>query len=399
MEHAAAPAGWWAACRAVAGREAAFLWRSPWDLAMLSWLPLGVCALVAWIFAAGIARDLPIVLVDADHSALSRSLGRMLDASPGLAVAAQTDRWDEAVVLLRERQAYGVVWIPAHLQRDLLGGRAATVQWFVNGQFQAHAGGMTRDVRTVVATMSAGIELAAREKRGAAPVQARVQFEPIRLKLSTLFNENANYESFLTLALLPSILQIFIALAAVTAVGRELKAGSVPAWLGAAGGRWGAALAGKLLWPALAFGVQAALFVAVFAGWRGWAVQGSGLAIALGLAGLIGAYLALGLLLIALTLTLRNAISFAAFLTAPAFAFCGQGFPLLAMPPLARAWAQALPLTHYLQIQSRHWTAGAPAFYSTTELLILCGFTLGAGGLALLLLRRRAAQPSAWGRS
>jgi ABC-2 type transport system permease protein len=393
------PPGWLAATLAVARREAAALRASPWDLGMLSWIPLLICAVVWWTFSAGLARDLPIVLIDQDHSALSRSLGRMLDASPGLQVAAQVERWDEALVLLRERRAYGVLLVPEHAARELLGGRAISVQWFVNGQFQAHAGGMTRDVRTVVSTLSAGIELAAREKRGAAPVQAKTQFEPIRLQASTLFNDNASYEPFLTLALIPAVLQIFITLAAVTAVGRELKAGSVPEWLARAGGRWSAALAGKLLWPALAFGLQALGFVLFFAVGRGWSIAGSGAAIAAGLALLIAAHLALGLLLMAVTLTLRTAISGAAFITAPAFAFCGQGFPLLAMPAAAKAWALVLPLTHYLQIQSRHWLAGAPVAYSAADLAALLAMTLLWGGVALWLLRRRALQPSSWGRT
>ena len=50
--------GWWAAAAAVARREAAFLRASPWDLAMLSAIPLLVCALVAWIFSAGVVREL-----------------------------------------------------------------------------------------------------------------------------------------------------------------------------------------------------------------------------------------------------------------------------------------------------------------------------------------------------
>ncbi len=398
MPMAAARPGWWAAAATVARREAAFLRASPWDLAMLSAIPLLVCALVAWIFSAGVVRELPLVLIDQDHSATSRQIARLVEASPGLRVAAQVERWDEAMALLRERQAYGVLVLPEHLQREIVEGRAVTLPWFTNAQFQSHVGGMTRDVRAVIGTVSGGIELAARGKRGAAPVQARAQFEPIRLKLATLYNEMTSYEAFLTLALMPAVLQIFIALAAVTAIGRELKSGSVPAWLDAAGGRWGAALLGKLVWPALAFAGLAAAVVAWFGAVRGWTLAGGATALALGWALLITAYLALGSLLVAVTLALRNAISFAAFLTAPAFAFCGQGFPLVAMPPLAKAWALALPLTHFLQIQSRHWLAGAPDAYSLPELGWLAGATAVCGGLAWALLRARALRPEAWGR-
>lgn len=384
---------------AVVRREWTRLRADFWDLGMLTWIPLAACALTWWIFSAGTPRDIPIAVVDQDRSALSRSLSRMLDESPGITVAAQPAGSAHALALLRERRAYGIVIIPEGLQRDLLTGRAATVQWFYNGQFSAHAGSLSRDVRTVVSTLSAGVELTAREKRGASPVQAAQQFEPIRLRLVTLFNENASYESFLALALIPSMLQIFIALAAVTAIGRELKAGSVPQWLDAAGGHWPVAVLGKLAIAAACFALQAVLFVAFFARVRGWAIEGSAPAILIGLMLLVAAYLGVGTLMIAATLGLRQALSVAAFITAPAFAFSGQGFPLMAMPPAARAWAEALPLTHYLQLQSRHWLAGAPWPYGVGEQLDLVAFAVAGFGLGMWLLKRRALSPAAWGRT
>jgi ABC-2 type transport system permease protein len=387
------------AWRAVLAREWAWLRASPWDLAMITVIPLGVCALVAWIFIAGLPRDLPVVVWDPDHSAVSRQLTRALDASPGIAVAAQVDDWPAALNALRRRDAYGVVILPEHLASDLQSGRSATVQWFYNGQFQSHVGGLGRDVRAVVATFSAGIELAAREKRGIAPVVAKTQFEPLRLRVATLFNETSNYEFFLGLALLPSVAQIFITLAVVSGIGRELRRASVPDWLAAADAHWWLAVAGKLAFPALSFSLQALLFVAVFAWGLGWTVQGSLPMVLAGLLALVAAQLALGVLLIGVTLALRNALSAAAFVTAPAFAFAGQGFPLQSMPAAARWWAEALPLTHYLQLQSRHWLAGAPAVYSALDLLVLLGMALGMGGLGLVLLQRRAHRPQAWGRT
>lgn len=391
----AAPGG----LTAVVAREWRRLRGDLWDLGMLSWIPLLLCGLTWWIFSAGVARDLPIVVIDRDSSSLSRTLMRMLDESPGIRVAAQVATEGEAQRLLREREAFGIVLIPSGLQRELGNGRNASVQWFYNGQFSAHVGGLSRDVRTVVATLSAGAELTGREKRGASVKQATVAYEPIRIRLVTLFNENANYESFLALAVIPSLLQAFVALAAITAIGRELKAGSVPQWLAAAGGRWGPALAGKLVIPAVAFAVQALLYLVFFTAVRGWAIEGSAGMVLAGLALLIAAYLGLGTLMIAATLNLRLALSVAAFVTAPAFAFSGQGFPLVAMPAAARAWAEALPLTHYLQLQSRHWLAGAPTAYGLNDALVLAGFAVVSLALGFVLLSRRAALPTAWGRT
>ena len=388
---------WWDGFVGSARRQGAWLRANPWDLALITWLPLLAGLLVVWIFSAGIPRDLPVVLVDQDRSAPSRQLARLLDASPGIRIADQVDDWGAAEARLREREAFGIVWIPAHFGRDLALGTGTSIQWHYNGQFQAHVGGLTRDVRTVVATYSAGVAVTARTRRGQPALLARAQVEPIRLQLVSVYNEKASYEPFLALSLVPALLQIFVSLAAVNALGRELKNGTVPQWLAAARGRWSAALAGALLWPALAFALHALLFVAVFVG-RGWAIEGSGLAIALGLALLIAAHLALGVLFVGTTLSLRNAISAAGLITAPAFAFCGQGYPLVAMPPLARFWAELLPLTHYLQLQSRHWLGGAPLAHGLGDIAILAAGTTVIAALGYRLMATRAAAPAAWGR-
>lgn len=383
--------------RAVASREWRSLHADRWDWWMLTWIPLLVYAFTWSIFAVGVARELPIGVVDQDGTSLSRQLVRMLRASPGIAVV-PVDHSDEAMHLMRARRIFGMVVVPAGLDNKINTGRSVEVLWLYNGQYQAHVGPLTRDVQTVVTTFAVGAELTAREKRGASPRQARATVEPVQVQLANLFNETGSYEAFLTLSLLPALLQILVAVAGAVAVGRELRHGTVPQWLDAAGGSWTAALVGKLAIPFACFAVQAVLFIAIFGGVRGWKVQGSGVMLIAGLLLLILACLAAGVLLVALTLSLRDALSLCAFYTAPAFAFAGQSYPVKDMPWLARVWAEILPLTHYLQLQTRHWMEGAPWQYGVQQLLVLALFTLVFGTLSLGLLKLRAPSPTAWGR-
>ncbi len=55
-------------------------------------------------------------------------------------------------------------------------------------------------------------------------------------------------------------------------------------------------------------------------------------------------------------------------------------------------------MTHYLQLQSRHWLGGAPWRYGVADMLTLAGFALGCGALGLLLLSRRG-NSAAWGKT
>lgn len=379
-------------------REWARLRADPWDIAMLSAIPLALYLLTWWIFSAGVARELPLVVHDRDHSAVSRQLIRMLDASPGLQVVLAAQNEDEALRLIRARGAFGLLSIPDDLQASLLAGRGARLQWAYNAQFAAHAGAMTRDVRTVVATVSAGVELQGRARRGAGVLQASAQLEPVRTRTSTLFNENGSYLASLALPVSFTLLHMFVTLAAVTALGREFRAATVSEWLAAADGRLAAALFGKLAIPAVVFAVHALLLFLLFGVVLGWPVQGSATAMLAGTGLFITACLALGAAIIAFSSSLRAALSASAFITAPAFAFAGQGFPLLAMPPAARIWAESLPLTHYLQMLNNTWLAGAPLRFNLAPLAVLLAFTLGLGALAWLRLARRVRQPDTWGK-
>lgn len=147
-------------------RELARLAARPWDLAFITWLPLLGCALIWWIFSAGLPERLAIGVLDQDQSAISRQIARWLDATPGLRVIeryADEGQMDRA---LRNGRVHAAVQLPRGLAERVKRGRAATVVLLHNAQLGTHSGLIQRDVRTVVGTVSAGIELTARNKRG-----------------------------------------------------------------------------------------------------------------------------------------------------------------------------------------------------------------------------------------
>ena len=382
-----------------ARREAAWLRHSRWDLAMISWVPLLAVAMLWWTFSAGLPNRLPIGVLDQDHSALSRQLLRFVHASPGLQVASAYSDSAEVTQALRRGDVYAVLSIPRDFAQSVKQGQAAQVTLLHNAQFGTHSSLIQRDVRTAVATLSAGVELAARNKRGEATLATRVSMEPIKTSLLTLFNPSLNYEQFLAAALIPALLHILAMTAGAWTVGRELRDRSMPAWLGdrPAWGATGGALLGKLLWPLLGLGSVGALALLGLTWGRGWYPAGS-LAWVLGaLLVFLALSLAMGALASSATRSLRTALSATGFITAPAFAFGGVGFPLQSMPVPARLWAELLPYTHYIRLQMEQLQMAAPLRYSASTLLSLALATVLMLLLCVPLLRRAAAQPESWG--
>ncbi|MCJ0763092.1 ABC transporter permease [Variovorax terrae] len=384
---------------ASARREAALLRQRPWDLAMISWVPLLAVALLWWTFSAGLPNRLPIGVIDDDHSALSRQLTRFLDATPGLQVSRAYGDPAAAAQALRRAEVYAVVSIPRDFARTVKLGRAAQLTLLHNAQLGTHSSLIQRDVRTAVGTLSAGAEISARTKRGEPALAARVNMEPVRVGMITLFNVSTNYEQFLAAALIPAVLHILAMTAGAWGVGRELRDRSIAEWLGAqpSWAATGGALLGKLLWPLLGLGCVAALALLWLTWGRGWHPPGSTGWVALALLVFLALSLAMGAAAAAGSRSLRTALSATGFVTAPAFAFGGVGFPLQSMPVLARAWAELLPYTHYIRLQMEQLQMGAPLRYS---LPTLAGLALAAAALLLAcvpLLRSAVARPQSWG--
>lgn len=385
--------GFWA-CLA---REGAELRRTKEWFALLG-LPLAALVLVWAVFSRGVAQDLPIAIVDEDAASASRQFIRTLDATAGLRVAVHASSLDEAWGYLRRGEVHAVALVPRHFTRDLKRGRSVEIPAWYNAQFLPIANVLSRDLQSAVLGFASAVEARSRLARGETRAIARVRLNPIASQRTTLFNPQLNYGPFLVTALAAAILHMAAALAGVRAVGRELRAGTVPTWLASAGGSPSRALGAKLAVP---FFIHAALGLATLIAWHGllgWPLRGSGLLLVAGLLALLAAYYALGAALALLTRNFRLATSVAAFLTAPAVAFGGVTFPLEAMPAPAWAWGRLLPLTSYLQLQIEQTARGAPVASSLPQLMALIAVA-GVGGIvALLLLPRRAAQPESWGR-
>lgn len=358
------------------------------DLLLSIAILLASMVAVAWIFTAATIRDMPIAIIDQDGSSVSRAFIRMVEATPEMRVNAYLTSPAEARERLEQASVYAAVLIPRDFAKDLKTGRQATVIGWHSGQFLTISGVLSKSLSQVTATFSAGIEMTSLKKRGESSLAAQVEFEPIRPELRTLFNPFQNYQYFLVGALLPAMLQVFVMIWSVFAVGREFRERTTSEWL-CAGSNVVFAIAAKVL-PVFVVGSVIGLgCLAWIHGYAGWPVAGSLGTLILGWELMICAYIVLGLLAVGLAPQLATALSFTAAFTAPAFAYAGITFPQQAMPAVAQLWTYALPIRTLLRLQVEQAQIGAPVSSSVAELMILVGFVLLPLPLAILRIGRR----------
>lgn len=382
----------------VLNRELAHLGTRRDNRLLLIWLPLVLVLSMAWIFSGGVPRDLPLTLVDADQSSTSRQLARLVDAAPGVAITRAAPDLNAADADLRRRDSYGVLYIPLGFGGDLSRGANTELALQYNAQWVNHAGQVSSEVQQAVGAFNTGIEIATYERRDGVSIGASDRAMPVTVEALPLHNPALDYSRFLQVPLTFAILQILATVAIVSLVGRELRDHTVPAWQAAAGGRL-TAIAGKAIfcWLIMSAWTLALTLWLMGNGTLPRHDTSASVTLLLGHLLLIGAATATGLLIIALTRNLRMGLSISGFYAAPAFAFAGQAFPLAAMPDGAQFWANLLPLTHWLSFYNQAGLGGSnllPLYPDARALLL---FTLLAGLPALLLLRKKGFDSSAWG--
>ena len=374
-------------------RECMRLRADPWDLAMATWIPLLALALFAWMFGAGVPRALPVAVVDHDNSVMSRELVRMIDAAPGLQVAARPADMQQAWAAVRAAEVYAVVHVPEGSGREILRGGSAVVFAYYNASHQTAGQAAERGIGDAV--QAAGerfVRADVARIRGPDAVRA----PPLRVQATVLANAARSYEHFLLGLLFPALLYLAACLAMVSALGRELRDGTAGEWLQSCGDRLLPAVAGKLAPYLLLFTVHGTGSLVWLAAIRG-GVAGSAALLLAAQAGLYLASAGIALLLVGATRNLGVALSVTGLYAGTALAFSGATFPMQGAPLFAQAWSRLLPLTPYLKLQVQQLELGADWTASLPTVGGLLLFMLVAGGIGLVLYGRGARDPAAWG--
>lgn len=412
-----------------ARREWDFLVQNRWDFSVMFWMPIVLIFLVWWIFSKGMAVGIPIAVIDNDHSAQSATIIRYIDATPEVAVVKSLHSAAAAQQAIETTDVMAVVEIPENFSTNLLAGKTSRLLLNVNAQYGTHSGMIQKAVQTAVSTFSAGAEMQRRVAIGEDITLTKTSYAPIQSQSVALFNTANNYQQFLAVTVVPALLHILSMVIGASTVGRELVDKTLGEWyqsltspkfasdhasnhafirpsnhshpvtLGHEKPKLSliiAGLNGKLIWAMFAYTLWAA--VALTLVMQIFPIRLASVAITylIFLMFMMVSFW-LGVIVTVGTFSYRQGLSFTGFISAPSFAFSGVTFPFLAMSPAAQRWANALPLTHYLNLQTTQLQMGAPpsfAYSSFIGFFIAVMITLL---LAALLTKKALLKPEKWG--
>ncbi len=163
-------------------------------------VPLIYPLLYAFIYTDEVVRDVPIAVVDDSRTTRSRTYLRHLDASPDVKIKAYCADMDEARNLIRQREVYGIVYLPTSFNDDLTEGRQTHVNIFCD------MSGLLYYKAVLSANTYVSLDMNARIKVERQPdltaEQDKVLTQPIAYEEVSLYNPQNGFAAFLIPAVL-----------------------------------------------------------------------------------------------------------------------------------------------------------------------------------------------------
>ncbi len=378
-------------------REMYRLTHQPMYFVLMVVLPVVSFTFFALLFNKGAIRNIPIAVLDEDHTTLSRKVAQMIDDTPTAMVAYDIQSMGEGERLMREGKIVAVVQIPAFFEKNILSNSQTHLENYVSGTNIAVNGLLSKDIQTAVTTFTAGIQLQVLMKQGLTQRQAMAQLMPVRFDRHILFNPHINYGYYLSPSFMPMMLMIFVVMVTVFAIGTELKHATAREWMAAGNDSVGAALLGKVLpITAVMFLISLVMLVINFK-IVGTPLNGSLPVILVGTLLFILSYQSISVLIVALLANLRLSLSIGGGYSVLAFTFSGLTFPIMAMWEPMRWVSKIFPFTFYTDIFVDQMLRGTPWVYSLPDLGYMMLFIV-LPLLCLPRLKRVCTEEKFWGR-
>jgi ABC-2 type transport system permease protein len=188
-----------------------------------------------WPYSAEVVNQVPVGVVDYDHSSLSNTLAQYSAASPQL----------ETHPFLNEQAAIEAIWrneiagymiIPAGLEKKVKSSQAASVTVIGNGGYLLLNKNVQIGFLKAVSTVSAGIEIKKSVAQGAYSATAQANTQAVPLHITPLYNQSEGYGAYVvpgvSILILQQTLMMGAALLISTLYEQRRHHTSARGWLG-----------------------------------------------------------------------------------------------------------------------------------------------------------------------
>ena len=167
-------------------------------------LPLFYPLLYSWIYNNEVVREVPVAVVDASHSAVSREFVRRYDASPDVRVAYLCADMEEARRLLARQEVNGIIYLPEDMGRRLSRMEPATISVYCDMSLMLAYKAVYTAATSVVGLMNGEIQVSL--SGNYTQREDDITTQPLAFEEVAMFNPTGGYGNFI----LPGVLMLIV---------------------------------------------------------------------------------------------------------------------------------------------------------------------------------------------
>lgn len=325
--------------------------------------------LVGHVYQQGKVTQMPIIVVDEDHSPLSSSFIDMLSDNESIEVARVLPSLFDSKDIAMQYEATTIVHIPNGFASGVQQGRLPEMTVFVDGANTLTSNTAMMAVNVCASTLKAGIQIQAQMKRGVPAKVAAQQYEPFKTTFVKQNIRSGNYLYFMLPGVLITVLQQVLLLGLALSFSSEFEGNTFPELVKKISNPIGLILVKILPYVLMSIGIL--LLYWGFGQYYRMPLHADFGRFVLCTFVFLLAVCFIGVLVSILLPSQLKSTEVLMVIATPAFILSGFTWPSSLMPEWVQAIANVIPSTHYLRIFRLMFIQHAENYHTDKALIAL----------------------------
>lgn len=168
-------------------------------------VPLMYPLIYGFIYTNEVVREVPTIVVDNSRSAISREFIRKVDASADVEIKSYCSSMDEAKQMMKERKAYGIIYIPRSFNADIARGIQTHISIYCDMSGLMYYKSILSTTTLVSLDLNKNIKIS--RSANTTNRQDELTAHPIEYEDVAMFNPQNGFAAFLIPAVLIMLIQ------------------------------------------------------------------------------------------------------------------------------------------------------------------------------------------------
>ena len=326
--------------------------------------PIFIIIFFTSLMSEGLPMEMPIGVVDLDHSSVTRTLIRKLDTFQSTKVRQVYRTEAEAREAITKCEIYGYIVFPENLATDITSFRQPTIHYYYNTAFFSAGTLAYKELRTITMLAKASVAQSTLRAKGVPDKQIQTVLQPVVLDAHMIGNPWTNYNAYLSTMIIPGLIMMFVSMMSIYSLGEELREDTAKKTLQDNGNSILLVLVKKMLPIAAIYIVIMACCQIYFYTYLDFPRESGWPTIMLLTVLMVFAAQGFAVFMFGICPHFRMAISICSLWSVLNFSMSGTAFPIAAMDPILQAVSYLFPLRHYFMAYQLMVFHGYPLQYA-----------------------------------